>query len=294
MCDFYVGTNPNSRYYYATKMGIAFYKCWKPEWNCHREPRDHFSTRPGPVKVQTDKMTGKTMMEALKEMSDRFVYGYGENGEECAKTFLQCINGEGAESNEQGAGGGSSVGELIKQVVSDWDKYGVDMDLKGDTLYVKRSNPNYPMGLRENNVLLNSVSFTDYDNSTPNKFGNVQDDYLVNRFGAIEISDEEGDTTWRDQYLLMAQRGHGHSIELKTIISRNFIEGKWVSLTLEKFGIKNRLYEITKTSLDDDRTMSLTLEPGPPSRYVEVMDMSEEEISEEELSEEEVTEEESS
>ena len=66
MADFYVGSNPNSRYYYATKMGIVFYKCWKADWICHREPRDHFSTKPGPVKVQADKLTGKVMTEALK------------------------------------------------------------------------------------------------------------------------------------------------------------------------------------------------------------------------------------
>ena len=292
MCDFWVGANPNARYYHATKMGIAFYKCWKPEWICHREPRDHFSTRPGPVKVQADKMTGKVMTDALKEMSDRFVYGYGETGEECAKTFLQLLNGGSADANEkqQGQGGGGSVLELIKQCVSDWDAYGVDMDLRGDTLYVKRSNPNGAVAMNEKNILLNSVSFTDYDVGTPNSYGNVKDNYLINRFGQIPLGNELGDSSWQEQFLLMSQRGHGHSIDLKCIINPSYTVGKWVNLSLDAFGIKNRKYMITKSSLDDERTMSLTLEPGPPSRYVEVQEVAEEEATEEETTEEEATE----
>jgi len=291
MCDFWVGTNPNGRYYHCTKMGIAFYKCWKPEWICHREPRDHFSTKPGPVKVQTDKMTGKTMMEALKAMSDRFVYGYGTTGEECAKTFLQCINGGSAEANENkdSQTAGSSVIELIKQCVSDWDAYGVDMDLRGDTLCIGRSNPNSAIAMNESNILLNSVSFTDYDVSTPNEYKGVKDNYLINRFGQISLDEENGSSTWPEQFLQMSQRGCGHSIDLKCIINPSYTVGKWVSLSLDAFGIKNRKYMITKSNLDDERTMSITLEPGPPSRYVEVQEMAEEEITteEEETSEEE-------
>ena len=222
-------------------------------------------------------------------MSDRFVWGYGENAEDCAKTFLQNISGTGAEANENtGMGGGSSVLDLIKQCVSDWDVYGVDMDLRGDTLYIGRSNPNSAITMNESNILLNSVSFTDYDVSTPNEYKGVKDNYLIDRFGQISLDETYGSSTWSDQFLQMSQRNCGHSIDLKAIINPNYTVGKWVSLSLQDFGIKNRKYMITKSNLDDERTMSLTLEPGPPSRYVEVQEMSEEEeISEEETIEEE-------
>lgn len=282
LCDFYVGVQ--SGYYHASKMGFAYYKCYKPDWSAKREPRDNFSTKPGTrVKAEADKMTGKTLPQIFEIYKDSMVYGYGDTAEDCAKTFLQNLTGKSASANAEngmGNGGGSSILELIKQCVSDWDAYGVDMDLRGDTLYIKRSNPNKAVVMNEHNVLLNSVSFTDYDVSTPNQYGSVRDEYLLNRFGQIQLDDENGDSAWQDQFLLMSQRGHGHSIDLKCIINPLYSVGKWVSLTLEVFGIKDRKYMITKATYDDERTMSVTLESGPPSRYVEVQEVAEEEAEE--------------
>lgn len=288
LCDFYVGVT--NGYYHATKMGFAYYKCYNSTWSAKREPRDHFSTKPGPVKVQADKMTGKTLPQIFEIYKDKMVYGYGDTAEDCAKTLLQNMTGSSASANSNAnsqAGGGSSILELIKQCVSDWDAYGVDMDLRGDTLYIGRSNPNKAVNMNERNILLNSVSFTDYDVSTPNQYGSVKDTYLQERFGQIQLDNTNGDSSWQDQFLLMSQRGHGHSIDLKCIINSNYTTGKWVSLSLDAFGIKDRKYEITKASFDDERTMSLTLESGPPSRYVEVQEVVEEEAEEVTTEEEE-------
>lgn len=279
MCDFYVGANPNGRYYYADKMGIAFFQCWKPEWVCHREPRDHFSTKPGPVKVLADKLTGTVMTEALKQLSDRFVYGYGETADECAKTLLANISGQTAGTSETvQIDTGNSIIDLIKQVMSDWNKYGAELTLTGDTVNIKRTNPNSAVNLTNDNIINNNISFTDYDNSTPNTYGKIKDNFLVERFGTIPLTTDEVNSTWESQVLQMAQRGHGHSIDLKVILNPYYTEGRWVNLNLPQFNIINRKYYIAKTSLDDERVMSLTLTPGPPEVFMEVAETTDEEI----------------
>lgn len=290
LCDFWVGSKPGG-YYNATKMGFAYFKCWSATWPAKREPRDHFSTKPGPVKVEADKMTGKTLPEIFKIYKDRMVYGYGETAEDCAKTLLASISGQagGGESTKVQIDTGNSILDLITQVMSDWKGYGAELTLTGDTVNIKRSNPNTATPLTTNNIINNSVSMTDYDNSTPNTYGKIKDDYLIKRFGVITLEKEEINSTWESQVLQIAQGGHGHTIELKAILNPAFIEGKWVKLTYPPFNIFNRDYYILKSGLEDERVMSLTLSPAPPERFIEVTETTDEVIDGTETTDEEAT-----
>lgn len=288
LVDFYNGLGS---YYHAKAGGFAYFKCWKPEWKAHRAHDDHFSSESSLAPYK-----GKTLPEIYKIMGEKkkMCYGYGTTAEECASTWLNNYGGNPGGTSTGAATSqpqGSSILELIKQVCSDWNPYGVELSLTGDTVNIQRTNPKKAIPLTTAQIINNSVTITDYDSSTPNSYKKVKDKYLINRFGEIPLEVGEETTvnsTWEDQILLMAQRGHEHSIDLKCVLDPRLHEGMWVSLTLEDIGIINRPYYVTKSNLDTEMTIGLTLEPGPPEVYVEVMEAPAEESTEtEETTEEE-------
>ena len=185
--------------------------------------------------------------------------------------------GTNSDANGGGVGGGSSILDLIKQVCSDWDYQGVELQLNGDTFSVKRTNPKSAKNLTKSSIVNNSVSMTDYDSNTPNKNGSASDKYLIDRFGEINV-DEGLEDSDKEQILQIAQRGHNHSIDLKTVLNSDYNVGNWVSLTLDELGFEKRKYYISKASYQEEMVQQLTLEPAPPSIYVEVP----EEVPEEE------------
>jgi len=213
----------------------------------------------------------------------------GKNADDLAKGFLNLLGGGSNSSTDNGdkQGGGGSVLDLIKQVCSDWDPLGPEIGLNGDTLTVKRTNPKTATPLTTKQIVRNSISWNDYDSNTPNSFGGVKDKYLVDRFGEIPLEIEVSDSN-KAQVLQVNQRGHNHSIDLKCIMSPDYVAGRWVNLTIPELGISSRPYYISKNAYQEERQMSLTLESAPPSIYVEVS----EETTEEEVAETDATEEE--
>lgn len=264
LVDFYTGLG---RYYHANAGGFMYYKCWNPDWKAHRAHDDRFSSSSSLAPYN-----GKTLPEIYKIMgaNKKMYYGYGDTAEDLVKTFVASMGGSVAstDSKTPGGGGGSSVMEAIKQVLSDLDPYGVDLNLVGDTLSVSATDPSTATKLNETMIVNDSVSITDYDASTPNVNAKVKDDLLITRYGEIPVETEiKGQ---EEKILLNAQRGHGHSIDLKAVTSSLLQVGNWVELSLDKLGISKRKYYITKSNYDEDYINSITLEPGPPSRYVEV------------------------
>jgi len=234
---------------------------------------------------------GKTLPQVYKENSDVLVgFADGENIDEVIKNFKAVLGGGSSSTTGDGnkQGGGGSVLDLIKQVCSDWDPLGPEIGINGDTLTVKRTNPKTATPLTTKQIVRNSISWNDYDSNTPNSFGGVKDKYLVDRFGEIPLEIEVSDSN-KAQVLQVNQRGHNHSIDLKCIMSPDYVAGRWVNLTIPELGIVNRPYYISKTAYQEERVMSLTLESAPPSIYVDVA----EETSEEEVAETDATEEES-
>jgi hypothetical protein len=259
LVDFYKGCG---KYYYASRGAFLYFKCWAPDWKAKRAHDDNFS-RESDLKPYT----GKTLPEIYSQMKDKLNYGYGTTAEELVQTFTKNLTGQDT-NNTDGEDSGTSILELIKQVSSDLDPYGPELQLIGDTVQIKRSNPNTATPLPRHCIVDGQITFKDYDNSTPNEYEGYHDTFLIQRYGVIPL--DGVNSVWKDQVLLMAQRGHGHTIELKVILNKNFLCGRWVKLTLPNLGIEDRPYFITKHSYEGDKQMSLTLEPGPPSLYVEV------------------------
>ena len=212
---------------------------------------------------------GKTLPQVYSENKDVLTkFAWGKTIDAVIKMYLD--GSEGTSDTKGGTPQGSSILELIKQVMSDNDHLGVDMDLHGDTLSIKRTQPSSGLPLGENRIINNSVTFTDYDPQTPNTFNSAKDKYLVDRFGEVPIeASQEVAKIDEAQVLQVAERGHGHSIELKCVIGADYVAGKWVQLNLPSLGITGRPYFISKYSYDEDLTPTLTLEPAPPSIYVE-------------------------
>jgi len=212
---------------------------------------------------------GKTLPTIYSENKDVLTkFAHGKTMDDLIKMYFNGESGTG--DTKGGTPQGSSILELIKQVMSDNDHLGVDMDLHGDTLSIKRTQPSSGLPLGENRIINNSVTFTDYDPQTPNTFNSAKDKYLVDRFGEVPIeASQEVAKIDEAQVLQVAERGHGHSIELKCVIGADYVAGKWVMLNLPSLGISNRPYFISKYSYDEDLTPTLTLEPAPPSIYVE-------------------------
>ena len=232
---------------------------------------------------------GKTLPQVYSENKDVLVgFADGKNIDEVIKNFIAVMGGGSSSSATSGnqQGGGGSVLDLIKQVCSDWDPLGVEINLDGDTVGIRRTNPNTAVPLSTNNIQKNSISVVDYDSNTPNTNGTAKDNFLINRFGEVPMEAEVDDAN-KAQVLQVAQRGHNHSIDLKCILGREYIAGNWVKLTIPELGITNRPYYISKSGNQEERVTSLTLESAPPSRYVEVQEMAaEEEVSEDTSTEE--------
>lgn len=280
LVDFYKGLG---KYYHANAGGFAYYKCWDASWKAKRAHDDKFSKE-----KDLAPYNGKTLPEIYKSM-DKMYYGYGTTAEACADTWLQSYQGNTGSTGtgDSSGGGGSSILELIKQVCNDWDKYGIEIGLDGDTGNIKKTNPASAVSLGTGNILTNSISYVDYDGGTPNSYNGVKDNYLVERFGEVPLDFENTESIGASHVLQVQKRGHGHSIDLKVIIDKNYQAGKWVKLTLPQLDIKDRPYFITKATYDEDRVWSLTLEDAPPSRYVDVQEVTEiEEESTDEESEE--------
>lgn len=232
---------------------------------------------------------GKTLPQIYSENKNVLTkFACGETIDEVIKMYFDGSEG----TSESGkVAQGNSILELIKQVMSDNDHLGVDMDLKGDTMSIKRTQPQSGVPLGENRIINNSVTFTDYDPQTPNTFNSAKDKYLVERFGEVPIETSQTvEKVDEAQVLQVAERGHGHTIELKCVIGADYVAGKWVQLNLPSLGITNRPYFISKYSYDEDLTPTLTLEAAPPSIYVEAPAEVEEEDENEEGEEGEDTE----
>ena len=230
------------------------------------------------------KIIGKTWQQISNEFERCVGFVEGKNAEELGNGFVKLLNGGKAGTSSTGTGnqqgGGGNILELIKQVCSDWDPLGVEINLDGDTVGIRRTNPNTAVALGTNRIQRNSVNMVDYDSNTPNVNGTVKDNYLIKRFGEVPM-DAEVDDANKAQVLQVAQRGHNHSIDLKCILGKEYNAGNWVKLTIPELGIENRPYYISKSGNQEERVTSLTLESAPPSRYVEVQEMAvEEEVSE--------------
>ena len=276
-------------YYHARKYCFPMYTAAWDDYNkynpkTYKLPEyawdDSFSGG-GVLKPIKAKIIGKTWQQISNEFERCVGFVEGRNAEELGNGFVKLLNGGKAgtnsESNGGGLGGGSSILDLIKQVCSDWDYQGVELQLNGDTFSVKRTNPKSAKNLTKSNIVNNSVSMTDYDSNTPNKNGSASDKYLIDRFGEINV-DEGLEDSDKEQILQIAQRGHNHSIDLKTVLNSDYNVGNWVSLTLDELGFEKRKYYISKASYQEEMVQQLTLEPAPPSIYVEVP----EEVPEEE------------
>lgn len=237
-----------------------------------------------------DRIVGKTWQQISNEFERCTGFCEGDTAEKLAEGFLQTLGGKSSDTGGGQGGGGNSVLELIKQVCSDWDPLGVELGLNGDTVYVRRTQPNSGKPLTPMNLQNNTVSYVDYDSNTPNVNDTAKDDFLIKRFGEIPMEIEVDDPD-KTSVLQVNQRGHNHSIDLKCIVNPDFVAGKWVKLTLPELGIKERNYYISKSGYQEERVMTLTLESAPPSIYVDVPEEvpEEEEVAEEETTEEEET-----
>lgn len=263
--DFVLGCTRG--YYHAKKFSIPY---WKNEesvmtWKAKQAWDDHFSR-------QSDiaPYIGKTLPECYEKHKDIAIFSHGNTAEEMANMFLKNLNGGSATSTDDAASqpAGSSCMDLIKQVCTDWDPYGVDLDLKGDTVRIQKTNPNNTAPLSKSNIVSNSINYTDYDRNTPNVNGSAKDQFLIDRFGQVPLETEVTDQ--QQVVLQMAQRGHNHSIDLKTIINKNIGVGSWVTLDLPELGLEKRKYYVSKMGYQEERVTSLTLDVAPPSLYVEI------------------------
>lgn len=276
-------------YYHARKYCFPMYTAAWDDYNKYDPKKyklpeyawdDSFSGG-GVLKPIKAKIIGKTWQQICNEFERCVGFVEGRNAEELGNGFVKLLNGGKAGTNSDanggGVGGGSSILDLIKQVCSDWDYQGVELQLNGDTFSVKRTNPKSAKNLTKSSIVNNSVSMTDYDSNTPNKNGSASDKYLIDRFGEINV-DEGLEDSDKEQILQIAQRGHNHSIDLKTVLNSDYNVGNWVSLTLDELGFEKRKYYISKASYQEEMVQQLTLEPAPPSIYVEVP----EEVPEEE------------
>lgn len=272
--DFYYGTQIQG-YYKAKGFAFLYYNCWSETWPCHREPRDTFSWS-----LDLTRWEGKTLPWTFNDMRNtlgkKAYYGYGNSAEELVKTFLANLGGSSSSTdgkNDQQSQG-NSILDLMKQVLTDIDPYGAELTLTGDTVNIRKTKRNDATILNDSSIINNSETNTICDNSTPNKYRNFEEPSLIDWFGLIELSEEEVPPYGDDDELILrlAQRGHNKSVELKCLINPDHMEGKWVILTNKNTNTRNWPYYITKSSYEEDRIMSLTLEPGPPIRRTEVVE----------------------
>lgn len=277
------GKDCNPGYYHADKFAILIdTRVWhnyaKYDPKKYKLPESAWDDSFSQGKIDKSKMMGRTWQEISNDKTNfpRCAgFAEGKGGAEIADAFLKVLNGGSSTTDatkQQNAGG--SIIDYIKQVCSDLDPYGVELEMVGDTVKIHKSRLNTAKLLNEARVITNSISYTDYQSNTPNVNGSAEDKYLVNRFGKIPLeATVQGDEA---QVLQIAQRGRGHSLDLKCILSKDYQAGSWVKLNIPTMNIEDRLYYVSKLSYDDELTCTLTLERGPPSLYVEVMEMAEE------------------
>ena len=279
--DFYYGSQV-SHWYKAKAAGFMYYNCWSETWKCHREPRDTFSWG-----LDLSRWEGKTLPWTFNDMKNtlgkKMYYGYGNSAEELVKTFLANMGGSsgGDSTDKKTESAGSTILDLLQQVLTDIDPYGAELTLTGDTVNVRKTRWNDAVALNDSSTVNNSISYVDYDVGTPNTYRKTQDKSLIDMFGVIAVDESEINAPSGDDALILslAQRGHNHSIELKCIMNPQHMEGKWVILSNKALGIDKKHYYISKSSMEEERIMSLTLEPGPPIRRVEIEEISDEEVS---------------
>jgi len=272
--DFVKGTGT---YYKAKKFSIPY---WKNEesvmtWKSHRAWDDNFSW-----KMDLSNYIGKTLPVLYEEHKDKAIFSHGNTAEEMAKMFLDGLGGNTSANTNAGAGtggggGGSTAFDLIKQTITPWDKYGVSLQLEGNTLHVTRASTKNAPILNEDTIVNDSINITDYKADTPNYISDgkntLKDDFLIERFGKIQPEEkpENKGTVWLQDMYQVAQRESGHSIDMKVLFDPQLKEGMYVQLKIPSFDLDG-YYFVSKTSVEEESSMSITLVPAPPSRYQEV------------------------
>lgn len=270
--DFVVGIKRG--YYKAKKFSIPY---WKNEesvltWKAKRAWDDHFS-----YSLDMSSYLGKTLPECYKQHPDIAIFSHGNTAEEMATMFLNGLGGNTNAGNTGATttgGGGNTAFDLIKQVVTPWDKYGVQLGLDGNTLTVTRATTKNAPILHENIIVNDSIQITDYANNTPNYISDgkntLKNDFLISRFGKIEPDEkpENKGKVWLQDMYQIAQRESGHSIDMKVLFDPELHEGMYVHLQIPSLEIDG-YYFISKTSMEDEVSMSITLDTAPPSRYQE-------------------------
>jgi hypothetical protein len=260
--------------YKASKFSIPY---WKNEesvmtWKAHRAGDDNFSWN-----MDLSAYLGKTLPQVYKENSDVAIFSHGNTGEEMATMFLQGLGGGSADTTfNGGGGGGQSALDLIKQVITPWDKFGVTLELWDNQLFVGRAKTANAEIITEDMIINDSITMTDYLNTTPNYATDgthtVQNDKLIERFGKIPVPEtiENKGKTWLQDMYQVAQRGCNHCIDFKIpyVSDPGIGENQYIYLKIPTLGVDG-YYWVMKKSVEDDYTMSLSCEPAPPSRYQE-------------------------
>lgn len=268
-------------YYKAKKGCIPFYtKGWtkynpetyKPSggaWD------DNFSS--GLPRSWFSQFLNITFPEMYTKFSQYLLpFSHGKSAQEMADKMLSSGSTGGTTGATGGGGGGGQTGfDLIKQVITPWDKYGVALELNGSTLHVYRATTKNAPLLTEDVVVNDSISITDYASQTPNYISDgknvLKNDFLIQRFGKIEPEEapKNKGKVWLQDMYQVAQRDSGHTIDMKVLFDPKLKEGMYVHLKMPTFDLDGYYY-ISKTSVEEEQAMSITLDPAPPSRYQEV------------------------
>lgn len=229
----------------------------------------------------------QTFPETYKKFSQYFLpFSAGKTAQEMMSKML---GGQSSESNTTSTGGGGTTAlDLIKQVVSDWDEYGVRIGLEGGKVIIGRATTrpvydkesyhvNAPI-IREDVVINDTLTFTDWNPSTTNYVYNnktaMGHEELVKRFGKRDkqvpnnTSKSSSDETWITDMMNVAQRDSGRVVELSILPDPCVYCNSYVYLSLGSVGLYG-FYYVQRLSLSDEHTMQLTLERAPPSRYQE-------------------------
>ena len=294
LCDFSYGIKRG--YYKAKKATCVYYiKHWTklhPEtWVSHTASDDRFSVGI-PESFRSTFGWGKKLPEVYAMHDNIGPFCYGKSGEEIGECLVRKINGGDSATTGGntggGGGGGQTILDLIKQVITPWDKYGIAMGIWNGYLYIYRAKTTGTTNtelqsfitekvptITDKLVVNDSITITDYASNTPNylKVGNheIKNDALIKRFGKIPVKDEvqnKGKSWVQDMYQV-SQRESGHTIDMTILYTGGVVTGQYVYVNLESIGLKG-FYFVTKRSMEENlMNMSITLEPAPPSRYTE-------------------------
>lgn len=279
LSDFCYGMGPGG-YYHAKKGCIPFYtKGWtkynpetyKPStgaWD------DNFSQ--GLPRSWFTQFLNITFPEMYTKFSQYLLpFSHGKSAEEIVNKMLGSATTGTTSTGGTGGGGGNTGFDLIKQVVTPWDKFGVALELNGNTLHVYRATTKNAPLLTEDCIVNDSISITDYNSQTPNYITDgkniLKNDFLIERFGKIEPEEKPANKgkVWLQDMYQVAQRDSGHTIDMKVLFDPKLKEGMYVHLQMPSFDLDGYYY-VSKTSVEEESCMSITLDPAPPSRYQEV------------------------